>query len=43
MRSLAIMGAIVILVLAALVWAIIQWNECRSMDFSVLYCIAHIS
>lgn len=24
-------------------WSIIQWNECRDLGHTILYCIAHIS
>ena len=24
-------------------WLSLQWDECRSMGFSVLYCIQHIA
>lgn len=24
-------------------WVVVQWHECRAMDFSVLYCIAHVA
>mgnify|MGYP001573803975 CR=1 FL=1 len=27
---------------APFIWKIAQWNECRTMGFSVLYCIQHI-
>lgn len=22
-------------------WCILQWNECRALGFSVLYCLKH--
>ncbi len=43
MKAAGLVGVILILVLAGIAWGVIQWLECRSMDFSVLYCIAHIS
>lgn len=23
-------------------WVVFQWSECRSMDFSLLYCVQHV-
>ena len=36
-------AALVVLISAAIAWAIFQWHECRDMGFSVWYCIQHIA
>lgn len=33
---------IVAVVVGGLAWAYWQWNECRGMGFSVLYCLQHV-
>lgn len=34
--------AIIILMMFSFVWTWVQWNECRELGFSVLYCIQHV-
>ncbi len=38
---LIVTGIIVVLALSA-GWQVLQWNECRDMGFSTLYCVKHI-
>ena len=40
-----VLGILFVVLLAILVswWMIIQYNECREMGFSILYCIQHAS
>lgn len=36
-------GAVIVGMIAASIWWMtVQWQECRSAGFSVLYCIQHV-
>lgn len=33
---------VLLMVIGSVTWMIVQWHECRGMDFSILYCIKHV-
>lgn len=33
---------VLVLVVVAVAWTVLQWQECRGYGFSIFYCLKHV-
>lgn len=40
---IAAFAVLLVALAVTLGWILLQWNECRDMGHSILYCVAHVT